>query len=201
MKTWSKREWITYIIEYIAFDKSIQSLNIDHIDLSRVDFSELRADGLSAVKTNLEAALFINCSLLDCDFSEANLKNADFSYSDLADCQFNDTNLHAANMLSSKINISMGFHTCFDQAISNAELIGSSFNFSTFRFANLSGVFAQKASFINVDLTGAILKNGNFEGADFTNAILKDVDWTGAEIPNAIFDPDVAALILENKNI
>lgn len=25
--------------------------------------------------------------------------------------------------------------------------------------------------------------------------------WTAAEIQNAIFDPDVAALILENKNM
>jgi len=67
---------ISYMSEFKIENQVIKSLKLNEAECSYADFSEMMADGMSAVRSNFEASIFMNTSLLDYNFESANFKIA-----------------------------------------------------------------------------------------------------------------------------
>jgi uncharacterized protein YjbI with pentapeptide repeats len=166
-----------------------------HLDLDRVDLSNVNLSRIMFFQTNLSKARLkgtnFNLAILTfADISEADLEEASLFSAEVYQAHFAGANLKGAELKEAKL-----VHSLFDGAnLSKANLMytdlkGASCRNVNLRDANLIGVGLQRADLRGADLSGADLRRAdlqradlrgaNFEGADLMQVDLREADIEG----------------------
>lgn len=173
-----KRQWFLAQLEkeeHGRFKQNIRSAiegqDLSGIDLSQIDFEELRVGStLSFRKCQLKGASFAGSTLKNVHFEEANLEGADVSGATLIRCGFqwtyipgtklNINNLKNVNFQNSILtDVKLCYCDLSDADFSNARINGS-----------LAGSRLERANFTEATLYGVRFESANLAQAQFCNA-------------------------------
>lgn len=158
----------------------LQSKDLDHYHLERVDLSYSDLRGFTLEGVDLQQSKVISAKLQGADLRNAMLQRSDLSHSDLSFTDLDGANLSDAILYSAHLDL--------------ATLRGVDLSRAVLSQAELAGAQLQNANLEGSLLTGADLRYANLEGANLTNANLSGanlqytMNLTSEQIHSAIID-------------
>lgn len=132
--------------------------SLDYADLSEINLSSIKFDGVSLVAVD-----FSRSELRGCSFARTDLVAAKFNYADASGASFINSDLLTASF------------EC-------ANLETAYFRSTRFESADFSGSNLWGATFLNSCASRAIMSCANIYDTDFTGTDLKTVDFSGAVV-------------------
>jgi uncharacterized protein YjbI with pentapeptide repeats len=156
-----------------------QGLNLEKVDLSRLDLSNINFKMTNLENATMEKANLDNASLGESNLSGANLQEASLRGANLARANLQNANLKGANFEDRG-----GLRANLEGAnLKGAILEDCNFSGANLRAANLRGSTMENANLHRADLAGADLEGVNLKGANLNKA-----NVNGANLHGANFD-------------
>lgn len=152
----------------------LSELDLMGADLSKCNFIDVIATGVSFRAATLASAVFVGVKVTGADFRDADLTNLRVvKESVFEDGDFQNARLTAASLRGTRLAGSK---------LSGAQMDGVDFSESDLREAELHGVSGKDARFVKTNLEGADLSGSNFMNALFQRANLRGADLRGSNL-------------------
>ncbi len=173
-------------------------------DLTGLDLSGLDLSGIDLNNAYLEGANLSNCNLVKANLTRTVLAKANLSGANLSGAKLRETNIGDANLTGVKIGAAdltgaiIEKSDCTGADFSGADFGGidvddldmdspillASVSFANVKMtgANLSGVSAKSALFMEADISGANFSDASLEKATFIKTNLQNANFTGANL-------------------
>ncbi len=140
-------------------------------------FADQRFVGLAPGELELEGAIVLGCTFVDCDLSEAS-----FARTQLADCSFNNCEMPLVNVTGTVLQ-TVAFDTCrltgvVFSAVSKLPIVPE----ATFKGCDLSF-----CSFRELDLRACSFEECRLHESDFMRCELEEVSFAGADLSRCTF--------------
>ena len=211
-------EFRKIIIENLLRSFESQELSLDHVNLSRMELSEIHLNNVNMMETNLDGAdlskiYFKNINLSRSNLSRVNLMEAYLRDIDLRRVYLSGADLTRANLLNAclidanleRADLRMG-------VLRGADLIGANLKGADLRKANLIKANLNEANLSRANLTGANLSRAKLSGTDLSGAVLNKVklkftnlikvNLENADLTNAILkDAKFTKCIMEGTKL
>ncbi len=155
----------------IIIDRVARGDSLCGNDLSNLDLSALKLEGVDFSDAILQGVNFEKAILVNSNFTNANLQQASFLSADLKGATLIDTDLSRALCKNADLSETDMRNAIFDQAI----LVK----------ANLDRCNAENSSFSDADLTDVSFRNAQAKAADFSGSTLDNADFNGTILMEA----------------
>lgn len=151
------------------------------MDLSNMDLRALRTlEGERLTAINAKNAKLFGINLHRVQLQKAMMDGSDFRYCDLVEADLRGGSFSESNFAHAKMKNMRGDALILSATGTGRRSTPCNFEFSRFRYADLTG-----ANFKGAQLRGADFSWANLTGADLREADLRDVDLTGAILDGA----------------
>ena len=178
---------------YRGLEVSLEEAELNHTELSGVDFHLTLLNGIRLREAHLTGANFKGAMLFHADLYKADLRGADLTEASLCQGHLDGANLSGADLTKADLgdayvrevdlrgaNLTGAF--LFRTLFAQADLRGANL-----RGAHLDGANLSDANFSGACLSGARLHRANLTGTDFSDADLTDADLSGATLVRTRF--------------
>lgn len=165
---------------------------LDGLDFKKADMSGSDFAGSSFVGANLMFCNFDHSNFYACDMRKSNLSGASFKRADFRGAYIANANIHEADFSSVDLRegrLMKGSNMSRLEAQKHPgaeeDIIKTSFEGSSMKNSNFTGVKALSADFTGADMSGVSLTDADLRKANFKEANLTKADLTGSDLRSA----------------